>query len=373
MNVTTQIETKDDNIYYNVNIVNNESFSQYANFSQRLTGQIIDNPNDYYMAVARFSLNGDEIPLFLYKPNFWYVSLTYGTYTASTSILSPVGGDGPYGPAFYTYQQFMDSINVAYDTCMTSLIVQTEVTPGNPTTSPLYGITAPFILYDNKTGICSIYGDITAYNSTLSTPIKVFMNINLFIKFTNFYISYFGEGLPTHLDAQILFVNQHGTNVVTLSSPTATYIVNSQESSKNSAMWDSHSIVFKSNTMGLRSEYTTISNATPSIGLNNQGSAGTGIPTDTLMTDFIPTFSSGEQIGWRQQLVYIPQFYRLIDLLGSQSNSVDIQIYWVDSLGNQYPFIIAPLNLASVKLVFLKKSLAKNYVKGTIPSGLKSL
>ena len=192
------------------------------------------------------------------------------------------------------------------------------------------------------------------------------MDINLYYKFTNFYILFLGQNLISHLDIQILFVNQHGTNVVTLSNPTGTYIVNSQEGSKNSAMWTANSILFKSNTMGLRSEYTTISSATPSIGLNNQGSAG-AISTDTLMADFIPTFSSGEQIGWRQQLVYIPQFYRLIDLLGSQSNSIDVQIFWVDSLGNQYPFLIGASNSASVKLIFIKKSLTKNYVKGTIP------
>ena len=352
LTVNTQIETTDDNIYYNVNIVNKESFSQYATFTQKLTNQIID---DYYLAVAKFSLNGSDLPIFLWKDDFYYVSLMdrNSGLSASAPLIYPGLGPpttsyGPYGPAIYSYQQFTNAITNAYAVAFKNL---NELVPGGLPVGSL----PPYFSYDNSTGLISVYGQSAYYDIyNSSNPISIFVDLNIYHKIEVFWVNYLAEGggNANHLDVNIIMTDlKTNNNNVNTSIPSG-YLKMSQEGSNNIRMWDPFSITFKSNTTGLRSEYTSL---TSDVGLNNQD---TGIPpTDIIITDFIPDFSSGDQICWRQQLLYLPSSYQLIDLLGNQSNSIDINIYWNDKMGNQYPWIIQGGSRATIKIAFLKKSL----------------
>lgn len=369
-----KVETKDDNIYYQVNIVNNETFSQFASFSQRLTNSIIDNANDYYMAVSKFSLNSADAPIFLWKDNFWYVSLSYPSgdptapYVGSAPVLygglsPPVAAYGPYGPAVYNYQQFIQSVNNAYGVALTTLA---GLVPGG-----LVGVEPPFFTYDaTNSGILSVFAQSAYYDiiANPSTSVSVWVNHDLYKKFQPFWINYYAElgDMSDHLDINIITTVLPGatnTSTINPSIPTG-YLKMTQDGPNCIAWWDWQSIVFKSYTMGLRNQYVTAVNAAAQIGMTNNNYSGNGIPQDNVLVTFNPDFGEGSQQCWRQQLNYFPQFYKLIDLLGEKNQkSVDIQIWLQDYLGNQYPFLIQGGKNCTLELVFVKKSLYKNYMQ----------
>src|SRR6185437_1627775 len=54
-----------DNIYYNISLLNNNSFiSKEAKFSESRTQAILTNPQDYYTALVQFKTSTRGIPLF---------------------------------------------------------------------------------------------------------------------------------------------------------------------------------------------------------------------------------------------------------------------------------------------------------------------
>jgi len=435
------VETKDDNIYYNINIVNNSKIVKAASFTQQLTGSIVDNPNDYYMAVARFAITGTVIPLFLWPRNT-IVTGTIGNdlvptnsgtllnvtavsdgiitigmtlqgtgVTPGTTIVSfgtGTGGIGTYtvsvpSLATSTYLYTSDT----YIVTLTKLGVDYKEpvlfsdTGGVPTltaTNYVAGVyaysaflrainaayaraavrascSAPYLIYEPNGGLISLYCLASEFEESVVNRIDIFMDNILFGFFDNFYIEFFSQGSYNGKDVRIITLNQYGTNASSLAGPPtivggldpsiqAGYLKISQEGSNNQRFWQPNAIVFKTTRMGVRPEYTqgAYNASSGSTGIVNTNNSGAGLPFDTIMTDFIPGFSSGEQIGWRQDLEYNPQFYRLIDLLGNTSNTVDLSIFWTDQLGNEYPFFLEANKAASVKLIFVKKSLIKNFV-----------
>lgn len=354
--INNVVETKDDNIYYNISIVNNQLTDQAASFTQQLTNSILSDPADYYMAVARFSIDGVQLPLFIWRDNYYYVSLSFNGTTMTTPLLFPP--DNPafsYGRAIYSYNEFLSTINAGYLLCMNNLIAAT-----GGGASPIFGVQPPYWLYDIPTGIMSLYAQQSNYDEILplATRINIWSNWTLFEMFGNMYISFQGQGRIDKLDIRYKINNYYGSNLGPADNIPTGLIKISQEGSNNSRMWDQQTIVFKTSRLGVRPEFTQGANQTTDLSSNS--SAGSGIPFDTIMTDFIPTFNSSEQVGWRQQLVHTPQFYRLIDLLGNQSNIIDLAIFWRDQQGVERPFFITSGTSATVKLAFLKKSLYKN-------------
>lgn len=352
------VETKDDNIYYNISIVNNGLTSLPASFTQQLTNSILDNPADYYLSVARFAITGTAIPMFFFEFDTYFVTLQYDTFSYSAPCLfippEPIGD--PLYASIFSYSEFLKSINNAYIVVFNNL---NALVPGG---LPI-GSTPPYMIYNPTNGIISLYANGLYYDDENSAlPIKVWMNAVLYRFFDNFYNDFVSENSGTNMDVRIRIVNFHDTNTSILdpSIPTNFYKM-SQEGSNNSRFWKPNSILFKTTRIGTRPEYIQGANNTNQLIAGSN--SGAGLPFDTIMTDFIPTFNSTEQIGWRQDLVYNAPFYRLVDLLGNSSNVIDLSIVWADQKGNQFPLLIEGGRSASVKLAFLKKSLYKNYKK----------
>lgn len=354
----SKYEEKDDNIYYNISIVNNTENDVIATFNQQLPSKILGNPADYYMAVARFSIDGSTIPLFRfpdptdtpYLP--YYVVLEYNGFSYSQIVNPPpFATPGPYGLAIYTYTEFIECINTAYQAAYTGLS-GLVILPG--------GSAAPYLVY-NTSGINSLYANGLYYSESLPTPIKIWMNGTLFGLFLNFPYIFRGEGMPDKRDFQLRVVNFYNTNTSTYNATIpANFIKMDQEFVNLNRWWQSESISFKTLKINVRPEFTQGVNTSNNISNSSSSSSGSGVPFDSIMTDFIPDFSSSEQAGWRQRLTYSPQFYRLIDLLGNQSNSIDLSIFWKDQQGREFPFYLASTRSATVKLAFIKKSLFKN-------------
>ena len=66
-----------NHIYYNATIENKTDLRKLAKFDATRVVPILDKPNDYKMAVVRFSLPLTSTPLLVFKENYFSVSLKY--------------------------------------------------------------------------------------------------------------------------------------------------------------------------------------------------------------------------------------------------------------------------------------------------------
>ena len=59
-------ESKEENIFVNINIVNpsTNTVTQNASVSKTLNTPLVDNPSEYNLIISRFSIPGSAIPLF---------------------------------------------------------------------------------------------------------------------------------------------------------------------------------------------------------------------------------------------------------------------------------------------------------------------
>jgi hypothetical protein len=201
----------------------------------------------------------------------------------------------------------------------------------------------------------------TAEFVTAGTPVLIWMNAQLYYLWDNFRILFFGEGLPTFLDYQFVLEDLHGSNSAPLDpSVQGGYTRMYQEYSTANRWIPYTNIVFLSNTLGVRPSFST-GVVTPNSGLVSVQTAGAGVPSSTVVTDFYPLVQGNDMAGLRGDLVYTANIYRLLDILSSTTTSVDFTILIRDNVGNEFPFHIQPRSTAQIKLLFVKKSLYKNY------------
>jgi hypothetical protein len=349
--IKSEFEEKDDNIYVNVVLTNNSNKSVPCISTQTLTSAIIDKPSDYYFAVAKFSMDGASIPIFNFVNNAYWVTIGYNGYYATYPVVYvPYDFNRP-DQSVYSYQEFINEINNALTLAFNDASANASGWPGGASA-------APYMIYSPRAGgLCSLLAQ-TAYDSTASTPIQIFMNTTLYYFFDNMLVKFLGEGLSTYRDFQILVQDLHNnTTAIDPSIPSGYYRMD-QEYPRLYSWWDTESIVFKSSLIGVREEYVPTTNISSSlVGANT---AGSGTSQASNLTDFTASFPITDPGGYRSQLVYFPPFYRLIDLLSNNVRGIDISVYWVDKTNTQRIYYIPPNQTVSMKFAFLKKSLYKN-------------
>lgn len=371
MSKTTVKITKDnsaDNIYYDLSVINNTAQKVPAAFLQTLTAPIVNNPEDYYLSCVRFWLDTASIPIFIFQDNAYWVTISYdGESHSEPVIFTSQSAVGQYYPgAVYSYQNFIQMINTALQTAFDDFGYTAGV-------SNLPGVDGPpFLYYDPSVpGLISLYAQ-TGYDSTLDTPINIYFNNQLYYFFDNFLYYYLGDGLTNHQDYQIIVKNlAQGTNAVTLEvwpgdaandntpGSITDYYKMSQEYVATNRWRGPSSVAFLTSKLNVRPDYQSGVNNTPEQSATQ--TAGTGLPTQAQMTDFIAYISSNDAAGWRGGLYYVPESqYRLLDILGGNGRDIDLNIIWKDQQNNEYQFYTLPFTQTSVKLAFVKKSLYKN-------------
>lgn len=363
MSTKTTVETKEDNIYLNMTLTNNNEVSIPAAVAQTFTADIVSDSSQYFLSIIRFELLGVKIPLFIFQSNYYYVSLTYLGVTYSAPVLYPAQKNviPVYGDAIYSYVQFLNYINAAFATAF-GLIP-----------SPPVGSTAPYMLLNQSSGIISLYADGRFYDDTLGTPINVYMNQNLYKFFENFNVQFYSENAVDYLDYRIIILNYYDSNTSVLDPtiPPNFYKI-SQDYANPSRFAQPDRIVFTSGQIGVRPEYSQNANSTTN--LIDNSNAGGGPPVSNILTDFIPAFSSTDFAGWRTDLSYLPSSqYRLVDLLGLRVNQIDVQVFWADQRNNLFPIYIEAGRSLQIKFGFFKKSLYKNYESAQVSAAHHTL
>ena len=152
---TINITSKDegDHVYFNINIRKNEKNGGRAVFDENRVDAILQNPADYDLAVVRFSVPGENIPIFLWVDNKFSVSLEYNGATF-TSVLEwhpnfvNNAADDFYGRAVWNYNNFIESINKGLST---AFLLLKAANPASPLSI------APRMVYDGETQLNSLF------------------------------------------------------------------------------------------------------------------------------------------------------------------------------------------------------------------------
>lgn len=366
-----------DNIYVNVRINHQAAAGDFATpafYSVNKNTPFLNNCSNYYCTVTNFAIPLDSIPL------------TVARVTVN-----------PNDPTDVNYMSSLISITTpqgALPTISNTVTVHLEYIPDNnvppPTTVPNPDLPTPYyyFIYSYSNILQSFNAAIaTAFNAQFSAgPVAaagapyLFMNYatglislvasNEFITNADLYIN---NEAQNYLQAFNLFLVAFNTNYLGISlfrwvwyqfNNNCDQYGNNQGASGNS-YW-----IYTQEYYGLQ-EYTTtrkILILTSTIPINNEMitvNQSNGLQTGEfaqlkILYDFIPPLKNGADA--RDVQVYDSANYKLMDMQNTGPLSrIDIKLAWEDTNGNVYPLYINVYQAINIKLLFIKKSLRKNY------------
>jgi hypothetical protein len=385
-----------DQIYFDVTVTNFQSTTTIPPvfyYNEQRTMPFIQNPEDYYLSIQRFTVETGSIPVFIpsIQPNqgnrdrtIYSITLEYtdpllGTATSGQVFIDWVPEDrgaaippppnqtqngiqvldtGYYNA--YSYQYWCILISGFFQRAYDALVISAT---GLGITLP--SDFAPQLVWDTTSNTATLYADVLGYDqnpNNLNTQIKIFWNAPLFYLFSSFPAFQFGFNQPLGKNFQLLpfFLGSAGTTpildvntVVPPAAPVVLFyaIALYQEVSTVANMTPVSSIVFTSNTLPIHPSQVS----TPLVFNNSQQIALGGNNADiaNIITDLVT--DSG---NYRPNLVYTPSAeYRLITLNGNRPLfNLDLQIFYRVKTGQLIPFRLASGQSVTIKIAFLKKS-----------------
>jgi hypothetical protein len=332
-------------LYYNDTIGNytiiekdnaNNILAQWTNFSQTIvpsllgftqTNKLVINANYYdFTGVQIMNTPSDS-------PSSTYFNPTSGVLNVQVSSIPtiiPVPG-GPYD--LFTYQDFLNQINAAFQTCFNTMKAEKGATflPTEP----------PSIVYNAQTRLFNLIveGAYLTLNEDGSNQYTIFMNVELWSKF--FFPSNTFES-----SYKSIILQNYGINAVqgngSASLPQFIYV--QQEDSTIYAFYDLVRIIVGTTRIPVSGdgEGKTFSN-TGSVSNN----------AINMITDIVPdttTLTPGSV------LIYVPAgILRWYNLYAQQPfDKVDLTLQYETKDGNVYPIEISNGEFFSVKLEFKK-------------------
>ena len=237
---TEWLDARDENdhIYYNITIRNenpqNNNRPVLAKFEEERVQPLIDNPNDYYLTITRFTVPGSEIPIFIFpiqefpnlNPNLSPFSVTlqhngniqqefiiYSTRDLDLSPPTPPTANNPQWSRtsyyfVYSYYHMIDMINTALQTAFDNLA-----------TKPV-GSIAPRLDYNQDTEFISWNIQRAFYDNALpdADRIDIFINTPLLTYLEA--ISYFFRGYDQALGRDWQLVVKDNVSIYNQSSCT---------------------------------------------------------------------------------------------------------------------------------------------------------
>lgn len=258
----SRISNEPYHIYYDLNIINNDTTGQLPppplQFTEIRANNYLQNPTDYFASVVRFSLETPTLPVVIPQvivaptqtgagdenKTIYTITLEHPSFVNAPAVDLCIQKNVIYVPQsnpsyfavpakpvsfqdiesdyynVYTYQPFIDMINTALKTAWADVITATNIA----TLATLAGTpnNAPYLYWDNERNVATfcvpqqLYetpspnNPTPTYLGTLTTPIKVWMNAPLYTLFSSFISYQNGYGQPENSlgrNYQILFPN----------------------------------------------------------------------------------------------------------------------------------------------------------------------
>ena len=374
-----------DKLYYDVmisNLDNESTVPPIINFNETRNIPFLNNPADYYMSIIRFQIDtGSVLPVFTptltpyttdINETIYSVSLSYNGYNAVQNVIwSPqnlvaelprppantTDGTADLSTGYYycsNYQFFLNLVNIAFQACLTKLLVLTPLPSNNP----------PFFTYNSQDKTFVLNTPYPFYLSTDPTPVKVYLNPSLHQLFSSLPVLINTLNPQYGQNFEIQVGSFGGVNVVTIPSyaPVADQYEVCQvfQESSSIALWTPvSSIVFTSSTLPVLSSNVSA----PLVFVNGQTVpvSGNNSNISPIITDLV----SSDGL-YNPTLVYNPTAeYRLIELLGNKPlQNLDIQVFYRDRNSNLIPMRLPTGGVCTLKILFTKRYNNVSQMKG---------
>lgn len=359
MQKTISIKSNDPTqIYYNIDIINNDVSDEgkqlILDFDETRTGTFLNNPEDYFISVVRFSLDSISLPVFIpqidqnagINDTIYYITVhnTVASFTKriiytpeNLSIPAPVSSNPQDNSKLYynvqSFEIWVQMINKAIsDACSDALISD-----------------VPFFRFDGSTNLIDLYYPeswvSSGFKLLINNPLETLLSVFPFRKYPK--SGYDNNPLAIH---EFLIYESYKKETI----GTTTYYVKTSENTPISLWNPISSIVFVSTRLPILSSFT----GAPKIFNSKQTLSSNGYNDNltSILTDF--SVAIGGLNTYKPNLYYEPSGeYRLVDLIGNiPLNSVHLKVYYKDKFDNLIPFLLNSGCMASLKLMFRKKS-----------------
>ena len=371
-------------IYYDTHCINDDVQPKQLKFTDIRTSPILDNANEYYCSVVRFSLmTANSLPL--WKPQIYVDStstdinktvysftLTYTpTTTTTTTTTTPVTATSgqvyvihvpedksisppsqitdisqTYTNYYYikSFTHMIDTFNTALQTAYNNLVV--DATSKNITIPSNY---APFMEWDLSNSKIILNAEINGYDTTNTNYISIFCNTPCFTLMSGFSHNYYGTSTDGKNYQFMINKQRNNLNVIKFTNYSCIQLY--QEYSSATVLSPINSIVFITNLLPV---YNTVSGL-PTVFNKSSNFMTSSNNITPILTDFIVDNSDG--YSYSGNVVYTPSSeYRLFDLISnSKISNFDLSVFWSDKYNNIHPIMLSPGAYCSVKLMFRKK------------------
>jgi hypothetical protein len=373
-------KTKDGAIYYNVTIQSGDSSQAgvQAYYRESKLSAILDRCNDYYLAIARFSVSTVDIPILIPKvvtgqgninKLIYTFQIGYNgvktpvfnvTYVPQNTIAkipqAPTTQQDVSGNYYFVYSvvSFLEMCNTAINLAFTT----------GGLTLPV-GSLPPYFQYDPVTELISLVAQQQFYDLNPATgpaiPIYLYSNTDaanlLGQGMSNIYNGYYNSYAYTY-NIYNNYNNWYNPSNLASSSPPK-YLILTNEYPLNDLWTPLQAVVLTSGTIPSRDE-----NIQPPENFGGPAiNVGTGtLTSQKIITDFEPDFFQIMQA--RSTLQYSVTGngnMRWIKLESSNPlNTIDITFNWLDQYGNLRPLYLYAGN-CTVKFVFCPINQVDNF------------
>lgn len=320
---------KSDVIYFNAAISNNKNVPIQARYIQNRSQNIVDRASDYYMAITRFDVPHDDIAIFNFNQDDYFV-----TIGNKTEQLVYVDQGNPFTTldarfqGIYTFQQFLDSINNAFTIAHNTA----PASPGNP----------PRVVLEEDGRFSFQIDELYTESIFLNEKLRKF-----FISINGIFLSY-----TDPIGFEVLY-GPVVDNLFPYEAPLVGNYYKMLQETKSQFEWSNIiGIVITTTSMPCIKEY--VGNLT-------------GIDSSTevqAVTDFIPIQNAGESYDRSNWIYNSGSGYRLVQLQSDSAlRNIDFVVQLVNRAGFLFPSSISPGSSASVKFMFIKKELENSAVR----------
>lgn len=369
-------------VYFDIDAINNDTtgLNPVPNlaFTEIRNNPYLSAPENYFMTVARFTLQSPSLPVFIPQivlgqndPNktIYTLTMSYKTYDYQYNVVyvpKDLSQPLPNPPIdfqdlesayyfMYSYQQVIELFNTAFIACYAGLN-NLVVAGGDALPSP----NPPFFEFDPNNLVSILDADKAGYDRALANPIKIYMNSPAFNLFSNFPSTYYGVNVMNGKNYMFDIYNNNGTNILNL--PTYDVLQSYQEGT-STGLWNPvMSIVFTTALLPVVPSYISVPKVWGADSkLFNIGNNANLAP---VITDFIVPWSATNT--YRDTIEYTPSGeYRLLDMFGSSPlSAIELSCFWKDQFGGLHPFKLNSGCSATIKIMFRRK----DYNNTTLPA-----
>lgn len=355
-----------DNIYVNIFVKGgddtNDAYCPHKKFRIRknFNQPILEHMENYYLSLVTLTFPAIEVPLtiinniqpgatqtntnltdwsfcFSYNGDDYQEFVQYIPFNNYPPPPAPSQNPPTYTQTFNSYY-FVDNYNVLLDMFNTTLSnIYAAMWTKHAIDLTVIGLTVndePQFIYDSTQEKF-----ILIYNKNFIGNVKLFSSDSFTVHFPGFWTFYYGTNTPNFKDYEFIFSTLLNNE----------YDVNNnyneqQYSGSGSYLNTINDVILTSNSLRTRFEFTTF----------NEGDQ---LSFSNIIFSLSPLLETAKES--KSKLVYATNgTYRLVDIVSNGTiRELDINVFYTDNNGNIYDICIPKNFSASMKILFMKKSL----------------